>query len=303
MNSQLLSPPRSLSPSCFPFSFFLLPLGDLCCYISFSSVHPPLTLVSHQCPYLSAHPIDYSFQRSVRCCGSHRTVQGSHPHQWGQGVNCRYLIQRWQLLLGLLFYHAPMAGPLGLESPLGSSRGLPRTTWRLPFLWFWSAEVKVILGNIFWQSGFPSFVFEHFFLLGVGLGLDIEWAEVSRSLWPHNSPSKSCCPAPWTGRRILTFLGLYHGRLSLVPLWVPGFLRLPKARSWHFGVRGALSLMLFWDDADRFSIQNVYSMAPLWSDADLAVEGSLGNLAKFILLDIPSLSFVHGELPQISSSI
>ena len=59
------------------------------------------------------------------------------------------------------------------------------------------------------------------------------------------------------------FSGLYHGRLSLVPLWVPGFLHLAKACSWRFGERGALSLMLFWDDADRFGIRNMYSMAPL----------------------------------------
>ena len=59
------------------------------------------------------------------------------------------------------------------------------------------------------------------------------------------------------------FSGLYHGRLSLVPLWVPGPLRLPKTRSWRFGVRGALSLILLWDDADRFGIRNVYSMAHL----------------------------------------
>ena len=59
------------------------------------------------------------------------------------------------------------------------------------------------------------------------------------------------------------FLSLCHGRLSLVPLWAPGPLRLPKVRSWHFGVRGALSLMLLWDDADRFDIRSVYSMTPL----------------------------------------
>ena len=47
------------------------------------------------------------------------------------------------------------------------------------------------------------------------------WYEMGRGpqiLWPHNSPSKSYCPAPKTGRRILMFSGLYHGRLSLVPL-------------------------------------------------------------------------------------
>ena len=99
------------------------------------------------------------------------------------------------------------------------------------------------------------------------------------------------------------FSGLYHGRLSLVPLWASRSLRLPKARYWRFGVRGALSLMLLWDDTDRFGVQNAHSMAPLRNGADLAVEGSLGNWAKFILLDIPSLSFVRSELPQISSSI
>ena len=59
------------------------------------------------------------------------------------------------------------------------------------------------------------------------------------------------------------FSGLYHGRLSFVPLWVPGPLHLPKARSWRFGIQGALSIILLWDDVDRFGIQSVYSMAPL----------------------------------------
>ena len=59
------------------------------------------------------------------------------------------------------------------------------------------------------------------------------------------------------------FSGLHHGRLSLIPLWVPGSFHLLKARSWHFGARGASSLVPLWDDADRFSTRNVYSMAPL----------------------------------------
>ena len=75
------------------------------------------------------------------------------------------------------------------------------------------------------------FVPEHFFLPGVGFGFEMEWAEASSTFWPHNSPSKSCCPAPRTGRRILTFSGLHHGRLSLVSLWVSRFLRLPMAHS------------------------------------------------------------------------
>ena len=109
-NFQLLSHPKSLFPFSGPSSSSPSPLdrGDLCCYISLSSVHPPPTLVSHPCPYSSARPICHSFWHSMSCCGLHRTVQGSHPHQWGQGVSCGYLIRRWQLLLGLLFYHAPM---------------------------------------------------------------------------------------------------------------------------------------------------------------------------------------------------
>ena len=117
----------------------------------------------------------------------------------------------------------------------------------------------------------------------------------SQILWPHNSPSKSYCPVPWPGRRILMLSGLCHGRLSLVPLWAPRPLCLPKARSWRFGVRGALSLIPLWDDTDCFGIWSVHSMAPLWSSVNLAVEGSLGNWAEFILLGIPSLSFVCGK--------
>ena len=109
---ELLTPLASQEPHSFLWAFcLLLALGDLCCYISLSSVHPPSTLVSHPCPYSSVRPIGHSFWRSVSCCGPIRTIQGSHPHQWGKGVSYGYLIRRWQLLLGLLFYHAPMASP------------------------------------------------------------------------------------------------------------------------------------------------------------------------------------------------
>ena len=39
----------------------LFSLWDLCCYISFSSIHPPPTLVSHPCLSSSARPIGHSF--------------------------------------------------------------------------------------------------------------------------------------------------------------------------------------------------------------------------------------------------
>ena len=125
-------------------------LGDLWCYISFPLVHPPPTLVSHPCPYLSARPISHSFWCSMSCCGPNSTVQGSRPHKWGQGVSCGYLIQRWQLLLELLFYYAPMAGLLGSKLPLGCSRGLLLETWCFPLPWFWFAEDRVVLGSISW---------------------------------------------------------------------------------------------------------------------------------------------------------
>ena len=144
-------PGASVPPSFFlsVLPFFSFPsLWDLYCYISFSSVHPPPTPISHPCPYLSARLIGYSFWRSVSCCGSHRTVQGSHPHQWSQGVSCGYLIRKGKFLLGLLFYHAPMADLLGSKSPLGSSRGLPLAIWRLPLLRFWSAEDNVVLDSV-----------------------------------------------------------------------------------------------------------------------------------------------------------
>ena len=59
------------------------------------------------------------------------------------------------------------------------------------------------------------------------------------------------------------FSNLCHGRSSLVPPGAPGSLRLSKAHSWRFGVRGALPLILLGDDADRFCIWGAHSMAPL----------------------------------------
>ena len=97
-------------------------------------------------------------------------------------------MRRWQPLLELLLHHAPMAGPLGSELPLGCSRGLPLATWCFPLPWFWSAEDRVVLGSISWQSGFPLFILGRFFLLGMGLELDMKWAGVPRSFGPTIAP-------------------------------------------------------------------------------------------------------------------
>ena len=104
--------------------------------------------------------------------------------------------------------------------------------------------------------------------------------------------------------------GFWRSRAYIMAGWVlfpygcQGFFVYP----WHTPSASTYEVhchqcFLFGNNADRFGIRNVYSMAPLWSGVDLEVEGSLGNWAKFILLDIPSLSFVYGELPQISPSI
>ena len=136
-----------LSEAFFPPPF---PGRSLMLYIFLSLVHPPPTLVSHPCPYLSARPIGHSFWRSVSCCGPNRTVQGSRPHKWGHDVSCGYLMRRWQPLLELLLYHAPMADPLRSGFPLGCSRRLPLAAWRLPLLWFRFAKDRVVLGSISW---------------------------------------------------------------------------------------------------------------------------------------------------------
>ena len=81
------------------------------------------------------------------------------------------------------------------------------------------------------------------------------------------------------------------------PPWVLEPLHLPKAFSWHFGVQDAPSLILLWSNKNCFGIRGAHSLVPLWSDADLAVEGFLGNWARLISLVILSLSFVRIKFP------
>ena len=78
---------RSLPPVFAPPSSFshAPSLGGLCCYLFISSIHPPPTLVSHPCLSSSARPLSHSFWHFVSCCGPHRPVQGSYPHQRGSG--------------------------------------------------------------------------------------------------------------------------------------------------------------------------------------------------------------------------
>ena len=107
-----------------------------------------------------------------------------------------------------------MAGSLGSELPLGCSRGLPLATWRFPLPWFWSAEDRVILGSIFWQSGFPLFVLGHFFLLSMGLGLDMKWAGVPKPFGPIIAPQNPVARLLGRGG------GFWYSRAYIMAGWV-----------------------------------------------------------------------------------
>ena len=135
---------------------------------------------------ITARPISHFFWCSVSYCDPDSTVQGSRPHKWGQNVSCEYLIRKWQPLLELLLYHAPMANPLPSDFPLGCSRRLPLVTWRFPLPWSRFADDRVILGSISWQSGLSLSFLGHFFLLGMGHGLDMKWTGVAKSFGPTN---------------------------------------------------------------------------------------------------------------------
>ena len=98
--------------------------------------------------------------------------------------------------------------------------------------------------------------------------------------------------------------GFWHSRTYIMAGWVlfPYGCQGSFVYPWHAPSASAYEVhchqcFLFRDDADRFGIWNGYSMSPLWSGADLEVEGSFGNWVKFISLDIPSLSFLRGKFP------
>ena len=74
-----------------------------------------------------------------------------------------------------------------LVLPFGHSRRLPLVTWRFSLLRSWFAEDRVALSSTSWQSGLSLFVLGHFFLLGMGHGFDMKWAEVAKSISPTHT--------------------------------------------------------------------------------------------------------------------
>ena len=110
-----------------------------------------------------------------------------HIHiEGGQGVSCAHLIWRWQLLgaasppIPLWLAHMawnlfgdPRVDVLGRNGSFFSHDFcLPRT----------GSSSAVRFGNL----DSLHFIAGHFFLFGVGLGFEMEWAEASRTFWPHS---------------------------------------------------------------------------------------------------------------------
>ena len=81
-----------------------------------------------------------------------------------------------------------MVDPLHLCFPLGRFGRLPLTACRFFLPWSRFAEDRIVLGNVSWQFGHSSFILGHFFLLGVGLGLDMKWAGVTKFFGPTIAP-------------------------------------------------------------------------------------------------------------------
>ena len=133
-------------------------------------------------------------------------------------------MRRWQLILELLFHYSPTTVSLHLCFPLGHSRKLPLVACHFLLPWFRFAKNKTVLDNVSWQFGPSSFVLGHFFLLGMGLGLDMKWVGVSRFF----GPSKPCCLAPQTERRVLMSLGSRHGLSSPVLRECQGLFACPR---------------------------------------------------------------------------
>ena len=81
-----------------------------------------------------------------------------------------------------------MADSLHLCFPLGRFGRLPLVVCCFFLPWSRFAENRIVLGNVSWQFRPSSFVLGHFFLLSVGLGLDMKWAGVAKFFGPTIAP-------------------------------------------------------------------------------------------------------------------
>ena len=84
----------------------------------------------------------------------------------------------------LLFHYTHITDLLHLCFLLGHFGRLPLVVCRFLLLWSSFAENGIVLSNISCQFGPSLFVLRHFFLLGVGLGLDMKWPGVAKFFGP-----------------------------------------------------------------------------------------------------------------------
>ena len=93
-------------------------------------------------------------------------------------------MRKWQFLLELLLHHTPMTDSLHLCFPLGRSGRLPLAACCFYLPWSQFAKDRIVLGNVSWQFGHSLFILGHFFLLNVGLVLDMKWVGVAKFFGP-----------------------------------------------------------------------------------------------------------------------
>ena len=65
---------------------------------------------------------------------------------------------------------------------------------RSSFSRFRLAEDRIVLGDALWQLGLSLLILECFFLLGVGLGLRMKWAETTEFFDPTIIPQNPAAP-------------------------------------------------------------------------------------------------------------
>ena len=151
-------------------------------------------------------------------------------------------MRRWQPLLELLLHHASITVLLCWSFCLWRLGGLSLGVCCFLLLWPWLAEDRMVLGDDSQQLGPSLLILGRFFFLGVGLGLDMKWVRLCQILRPHNSPLKSCCPAPRTEMRVLMSSGPSNGLSSLILCLASGPFCLPKTHFWRFSIQSKSSL-------------------------------------------------------------
>ena len=140
--------------------------------------------------------------------------RGLFPSMW-LGRLLAHSMRRWRLFLEPLPHCTPLRVSFYSPFPLGALWGAAFDDVSFFPSRPWDTEDRVILGCISRPLGLSLHV------LGNDSPQCGPWALMESGpgpqiLWPHNSPSKSCCPDLRTERRVLMRSSLYHNLLILV---------------------------------------------------------------------------------------